>query len=662
VKEADGLESGSAAAEATIASGVDPVAVALALGGAGRETADAFLNDQRALIADQRAMIADQRHHLHEQLKQLHIAVWEKWLGVLLRVATAVVGIAVAAGLGLMVWDAAHSRGLLIEPFSVPPDMASRGLTGEVVAAQLLDRLAILGTSESSRSTQSYANNWGNDIKVEIPETGVSISELERFLRGWLGHDTRISGEVYRTATGIAVTARAGANGATFTGAEGDLNTLVQKSAEHVFESTQPYRYANYLDRNYDPKGAAQRVAKATQIYRKLIAGDDRKEQAWAWNGLATLQFNFYADSRKSSWYYHKALSTDPDFTLGYYALASRNGPLGQEEDNFRNTMEFIRRAEQGTPELNPRYASSALAQSKGRDLYAVGDFAAAIPILVEGAERTDSFSVLGRVNFTSFALAAMAGVHDPAAMRAYLKALGWTEIPGGAFTVAQFWIAMESGDWRGVLATESALNSPTSSNRLFPTKRITNGDFNPSLWPLIAYAHARTGDIAGAERLLAPLADDNAAAVRMRAMIAELKGEHGRADRWFARSEAQTPSIPQTDLWWGQAWLARGRPDAAIEKFRLSNRKGPKFADPLEGWGEALMAKNQSHLALAKFAEAEKYAPNWGRLHLKWGEALWYAGKKDDAKAQFARAALLNLTAADRHELASQVIAPRRA
>ena len=41
-------------------------------------------------------------------------------MGVLLRVATAVVGIAVAAGLGLMVWDAAHSKGLMIEPFSVP--------------------------------------------------------------------------------------------------------------------------------------------------------------------------------------------------------------------------------------------------------------------------------------------------------------------------------------------------------------------------------------------------------------------------------------------------------------------------------------------------------------------------------------------------------------
>ena len=64
-------------------------------------------------------------------------------------------------------------------------------------------------------------------------------------------------------------------------------------------------------------------------------------------------------------------------------------------------------------------------------------------------------------------------------------------------------------------------------------------------------------------------------------------------------------------------------------------------------------MAKNQSHLALAKFAEAEKYAPNWGRLHLKWGEALVYAGKKDEAQKQFARAAALDLTPAEKSELA---------
>ena len=64
-------------------------------------------------------------------------------------------------------------------------------------------------------------------------------------------------------------------------------------------------------------------------------------------------------------------------------------------------------------------------------------------------------------------------------------------------------------------------------------------------------------------------------------------------------------------------------------------------------------MAKNQSHLALAMFAEADKYAPNWGRLHLKWGEALGFAGKRDEAKKQFVLATGLDLTPAEKTELA---------
>jgi hypothetical protein len=50
-------------AEAT-ASGVDPAAAALALGGASREDADAFLQDQRKVLHKQAALIDDQRHHL----------------------------------------------------------------------------------------------------------------------------------------------------------------------------------------------------------------------------------------------------------------------------------------------------------------------------------------------------------------------------------------------------------------------------------------------------------------------------------------------------------------------------------------------------------------------------------------------------------------------
>jgi tetratricopeptide (TPR) repeat protein len=98
---------------------------------------------------------------------------------------------------------------------------------------------------------------------------------------------------------------------------------------------------------------------------------------------------------------------------------------------------------------------------------------------------------------------------------------------------------------------------------------------------------------------------------------------------------------------------MRKGDLDGAIAKFETASRKGPRFADPLEMWGEALIAKNRSDLALAKFEQANRYAPNWGRLHLKWGEALLWSGDKDGAEAAFARAKKLDLTSAERQELA---------
>jgi tetratricopeptide (TPR) repeat protein len=260
---------------------------------------------------------------------------------------------------------------------------------------------------------------------------------------------------------------------------------------------------------------------------------------------------------------------------------------------------------------------------------------------------------VLARGNFTNGVLVATARQHDLAATRVFMRDLGWQRIPFNANTNGfRFWYDLERQDWRDFLLIEPMMQRLIVSAAGTPLYRARINAFNNSR-PNLAIAHAQLGEFRQAEMLVAPLPPDHDPGVRARAIIADLKGDYARADWWFARSGAQTPSLPLTDLWWGQALLRRGQPDAAIIKFTLANQKGPQFADPLEGWGEALMAKNQSHRALAKFAEAEKYAPNWGRLHLKWGEALVYAGKKDEGAKHFARAAALDLTASEKQELA---------
>lgn len=153
---------------------------------------------ERVFLTDQRALIADQRYHMR---KQFGLGLWEKRLGVLLRIATAFIGLAVAAGAAWLIWNAAHSNDLVIDTFQAPPELAARGLSGQVVAAKLSDKIAAMQAQTSSqRAPKSYANGLADGLKLEIPETGVSLSELDRFLREKLGNDLHIGGEVVQTS------------------------------------------------------------------------------------------------------------------------------------------------------------------------------------------------------------------------------------------------------------------------------------------------------------------------------------------------------------------------------------------------------------------------------------------------------------------------------
>ena len=81
--------------------------MSLALAGASRAEADAFLRDQR--------------HHLHEQLKQIHLDLFEKWLSVALRLATLLVGLAVAGGVIWVVREAYGADGYAANPSAYRP-------------------------------------------------------------------------------------------------------------------------------------------------------------------------------------------------------------------------------------------------------------------------------------------------------------------------------------------------------------------------------------------------------------------------------------------------------------------------------------------------------------------------------------------------------------
>jgi tetratricopeptide (TPR) repeat protein len=562
---------------------------------------------------------------------------------VLLRVATLCVGIAAATGIVMMVRDARESNGLIVEPFSVPPDLASRGLTGQAVASRMLDKLAEMqNRTQSARPPQSYTNNWGKDLKVEIPETGISVGEFQRFLREWLGHDTRITGELWRAPGGIAISARAGGdNGEIVAGTEAELEGIIQKAAENVYRATQPYRYANYLDRFYQdggpvPENAKARLDEAEAIYRRLTYDPNPVERAWAWNGLGTQGWSARGNIAGANEYYRKSLLEQPDFNVALSALAQWTWVFGHWEE----ALDAARRSKSVSP--NSTLGAITLASFTGD----FGEEQRAASQAVANA-RTPAVAEINR----GFVVLAFAQRHDvrqahvlhnadPQAASHFVRYMG-----------AREWILSLTAteEWRS-LASEEPEAEKTVRNTGIGWD--TDTEFVRILRPELALAKAHLGDLTGAETLIAASPLDCEPCNIVRGQIAGLAGHAQRADAWFSRAVHDAPSSPFAPYEWGRSLLQRGQPDAAIEKFTLASKKGPHFADPLDGWGEALMVKNQSHLALAKFAEAEKYAPNWGRLHLKWGEALVYADKKGEAVKHFARAGQLDLTPSEKAEL----------
>jgi len=600
--------------------------------------AEEFLEEQTAVLRLQKEQMQEEADIHRWSLRIRHFSDVMK---VAFELSVAFIVVAIAVGIGAAIWNAASDKGVVIEAFSVPPDMTSKGLTGEVVAAKLLDRLSALqAQTNSNRAPSSYANNWGNDIKVQIPDTGVSIGEFNRYLRSWLGHETRISGEVYRTDPGIAVTARAGSDTSpTFQGKESDLDKLIQRAAEAVYRSTQPYRYAVYLD-------AHNRAAEAKAIYEQLLVGGSAEDRAWAYIGLDN-QVVANGDFAGGTADLRRSIAIEQQLLLAYENIANNEGTLQHDEQSLTAIRQAVAIGQAGSDSsMDPASLPVRVLQDKANLVSALGDFGAEIEIdreierlpdrnSLENAYEGDmqACAVLHDIGCVHMAREALRPTRDSLLMLGRMANIQLADIFLGHWQTAR-----EEGD-----SLQPQLGKLGGQGQVFLQR---------TEYPFLAFIDANLGDFKGAHAMIDKTPDDCVACLRLRGRIDGLQHRWAAADYWFRRAVDAAPSVPFGYTDWGQMLLMKGDADAAIAQFAQARAKGPHYADPLEMWAEALMLKNRSDLALAKFAEADKYAPNWGHLHLKWGEALVYAGRLKLAKAQFARAAELDLSAKDRAEL----------
>ena len=592
--------------------GPDAIAAAVAMDAA---RFDPELARQAAEYLAKQGRLTDlQLHHFDEERRLAIAAARRKSFADRIRNGllggTALVVIGTAAVVIKIAWDAARSHDLVVEAFATPPDLVAQGLTGKVIASQLEDRLnALQAETVSSEDTARASGGAEAAVTVKVLETEVSLGEVAQTLRQWLGHETRVSGEIVHTPDrsgepGLALTVRVGDEpGEEVAGPVAGVHDLIQTAAERVYAAASPFRYVDFLTEH-------GRDAEAETLLRLLAktGTNDQRRRADVRLGASSSHLPF----RQRESFAREAARLDPTDYEVRRLLSSIESSFGHIELALKLDTEAL---EAPVPR-NYSNVAKDVARYQIRfvcDTY-VGDYIDALAVSDEdAAHRAGDPNEWQR---QASAASVRVGIHDLAAVRRYVAA-GFADDPALStasrarreqmFLVADGQLEMATGDWLSAIARVdriSALDRDGHADR--PT------------WPQDirkAYALARLGRLAEADGLVATTPLDCYDCVTVRAQIADIKGDHAAADRWFAEALRQGPSLPFAETLWGDTLLARGQPDLAVEKYTAAHAKGPKFADPLKGWGDALARKGEWRAALAKYGEALRDAPAWVEL-----------------------------------------------
>jgi tetratricopeptide (TPR) repeat protein len=573
--------------------------------GVARAT-QAFLERQASLLKSQDEQLnaeSDLRlSHLRSQSLEGRIRRVGQRVRVGMQIFVAVIAAIIGLGLLVMLYDAFTSRSVVVNAFKAPSTLAGRGLTGDVVASGVLDGLQKL--QSATRTPTKILNTtsaWASDVKIDVPETGVSIGEIGRLLHQRFGHDVHIDGDLIQTQTGgLTLTVRGdGVPAKSFTGGADDLDKLSTQAAEYIYGRSQPIEYATYLQ---DANRMADEVAFIQEAYLRATTEMERATLAkYLADGYAGLN-----EPARSVEQYRLVMTSLPRHSsLWWRAWADLLPELpftNGEEAAWRESRTFMSEADAASkkdrPPLYDFGAPAALTWDLPLDLRAN----------LSDAERTggagaSSFSA-GPVLADIYAL-----MHDP---EQEARAISRSD-PNDYLTKAQVpllqgYAALDKGDAADAIAPLEAFA------KIWRTDPNLKNYYIDGLCYL-GLAYGLNGSSAKAEAVFTE-AGPWSLCYAFHGDVLAHAGDVAGAQRTWSEGLRLAPDLPTIYLHRGQFELNHGDLKGAEADFSTASAKAPRFGDPLKAWGDVLTREGQWKLALAKYDEALKYAPAWTQLH----------------------------------------------
>ena len=585
-----GAEAFASAVAARLAGG-DP--------GVARKTEN-FLDKQAQILDTQnehlRAEHAARLHFLQGQAREVDIRRFGLRLRVGFQLFLVVVATAIGLGGAVMVHDAVTSDRVVIEPFHAPPSLAARGVDGAVVAARLLDDLSRLqDATRSSSAARSLSGAWTGNIKLDVPDTGISLGEISRLLRERFGHDVHIEGDLIETtAGGLALTVRGnGVPAMTFEGSSSELGQLTGKAAEYVYSRSQPARWGTYLTN-------VGRNEEAIAFSRTAMTGADPAERPWLLNAWAIGLQSSGGSVREGLSLFRAAVRLQPDYWVAHNNIQNTLMTLGDEQGAWK-AGEAMRAAAGGRPGKAPE------------PYYTNWDYLTwnLRPWLDATIADSEANGGLGTASQAAGPTTAdiYARLHDPESAELALKtsAEDPNDPSGGAMIHnVRGRMAAEAGDLATAVAEMETYGIAYSN----PAVSTNNAGYH--CW--IAPIEEAAGHPDKADAFL-KTAGTYVDCYRFRADILDGRGDWAGAQTAYAEAVALAPDLPAAYFSWGAALLKHGDLAGAEAKLMEANRRGPHWADPLKVWGDVLAKEGHTNEALAKYDEALQYAPNWREL-----------------------------------------------
>jgi tetratricopeptide (TPR) repeat protein len=573
--------------------------------GVARKTEE-FLSDQSHLLKIQAKHLEEEHaarlHFLRGQAREVDIRRFGLRLRVGFQLFIVLVATLIGLGIALMVHDAFTSRSVIVDPFDAPPALEASGVTGKIVAAGVLDELNRLqAATRSSAAKRELSNAWTSDVKLSVPETGVSLGEISRLLKSRFGHDLHIEGALVETMSGgLSLTVRGnGVPATSFTAGRDELDKLTVRAAEHVYSQSQPALWATYLT-------GVGRDEEAIAFCRTAYSRADQADRPYLLNAWAVAiqsgvgAKNADAALRTALELTRTAIKLKADFWVGYANIVNYLWALGEEESAWRTGAELEKLAGSRPGKVPETYYS-----------YWDGLTWNLLPWLNGALADLEANGGVG--TYTTAAGPIIADIHsrlhDPGAASLALETTQGDAsdptIPALTHFV-QGRLASEAGDVSKA-ATEMEAFGALYSN---PIVWTNFGGYD--CW--IAPAEEAAGNPNKADALLRTTGTF-VDCYRFRADILDGRGNWSSAQKAYADAVGLAPDLPAAYYSWGVALTGHGDLAGAEGKLKEANLRGPHWADPLKAWGDVLAKQGKAKEALVKYDEALKYAPNWKQL-----------------------------------------------